>query len=196
MDTDPYTVLGVPRDATPLQIKEAWARKVREHPPDRDPIANQRINEAKRLLLDGDIRARVDALLDHGEGMPVTEPHEPATAISRSLGPSAAPSPAAAADPVPALNPASGGASANSVENTGNGPTSIQRTVPAGSQSEPANAQVTAAPDAAAIIGCIVGALIMMFFVIPLLTAVGPIGWAVLLFVGWMAAKSADKQSK
>lgn len=66
MEADPYTVLGVPRNATSQQIKEAWARKVREHPPERDPLENQRINEARRLLLDAQARARLDTFLDHG----------------------------------------------------------------------------------------------------------------------------------
>lgn len=61
-----YEVLGIPRDATPEEIRRAWAQKLREHPPDRDPVGNQRINEAKRTLLDPKARRRYDAQLDHG----------------------------------------------------------------------------------------------------------------------------------
>lgn len=61
-----YEVLGVGRGAMEAEIRSAWARKVREHPPDKDPVGNQRINEAKQTLLDPKARAHYDALLDHG----------------------------------------------------------------------------------------------------------------------------------
>ncbi len=62
-----YEVLGVAPGATDDEIKRAWARKVREHPPDKDARTNQHINEAKRVLLDPKARARYDAHLQHGE---------------------------------------------------------------------------------------------------------------------------------
>lgn len=61
-----YETLGVAPDATDADIKRAWARKVREHPPEKDAEANQRINEAKQVLLDPKARARYDAHLNHG----------------------------------------------------------------------------------------------------------------------------------
>lgn len=61
-----YEVLGVPQNATETEIKRAWAQKIRQHPPDRDPEENQRINVAKQTLLDAKARARYDAHLAHG----------------------------------------------------------------------------------------------------------------------------------
>ena len=61
-----YVVLGVPRDASDADIKRAWARQVREHPPEKDAEGNQRINEAKQVLLDPKARTRYDAHLNHG----------------------------------------------------------------------------------------------------------------------------------
>ncbi|MBM3494848.1 MAG: tetratricopeptide repeat protein [Armatimonadetes bacterium] len=62
-----YETLGIAPDADDADIKRAWARKVREHPPEKDPEASQRINEAKRVLLDPKARARYDSHLQHGE---------------------------------------------------------------------------------------------------------------------------------
>lgn len=61
-----YEVLGVSRDASDDDIRRAWARCVRSHPPDKDPTGNQRVNEAKRTLLDPKARCRYDSMLDHG----------------------------------------------------------------------------------------------------------------------------------
>lgn len=60
-----YEILGIARSATADDIRRAWAEKLREHPPDKDPVGNQRINEAKRTLLDPQARRRYDAQLDH-----------------------------------------------------------------------------------------------------------------------------------
>ena len=55
-----YEVLGIAEDASPEEIKRAWARGVREHTPDRDPEGNRRLNEARAALLDPDLREAYD----------------------------------------------------------------------------------------------------------------------------------------
>lgn len=55
---DPYAVLGVPREATPLQVARAHRRLAKEHHPDLHEGANEaaarmrRINEAWAILSD------------------------------------------------------------------------------------------------------------------------------------------------
>lgn len=64
--TDPYTVLGVARDATPAQIKAAYRRLAKKHHPDLNPgdaAAADRFREiaaAHDLLSDPEKRARFD----------------------------------------------------------------------------------------------------------------------------------------
>ena len=67
--TDPYAILGVPRDATPLQVARAHRRLAKEHHPDlqegeaqRAAAADRmrRINDAWALLSDPDSRAAYD----------------------------------------------------------------------------------------------------------------------------------------
>ncbi|MEM9034030.1 MAG: J domain-containing protein [Actinomycetota bacterium] len=64
-----YDVLGVPHDATPDVIRQAYRRLAREHHPDRrgtavDPgAAMARLNEAWTVLSDPDSRARYDTLV-------------------------------------------------------------------------------------------------------------------------------------
>jgi len=63
---DYYAVLGVPRTATPAEIKKAFRKLAREHHPDKKPgdkAAEQRfkdINEAHEVLSDPDKRAKYD----------------------------------------------------------------------------------------------------------------------------------------
>ena len=62
---DPYAVLGVPRDATPLQIARAHRRLAKRHHPDLHPGDDgaepmRRINEAYRLLSSAPRRAAYD----------------------------------------------------------------------------------------------------------------------------------------
>lgn len=66
-ETTHYQTLGILPTATDAEIKRAWAREVRLHPPDRDQAGNQRINEAKQTLLDPRARSEYDAWLQHGE---------------------------------------------------------------------------------------------------------------------------------
>jgi curved DNA-binding protein CbpA len=66
---DPYAVLGIPRDATPLQVARAHRRLAKRHHPDLQEGAERqadaaermrRINEAWALLSDADARATYD----------------------------------------------------------------------------------------------------------------------------------------
>ncbi|HEX2193562.1 MAG TPA: J domain-containing protein [Candidatus Limnocylindria bacterium] len=62
---DPYAVLGVPRDATPLQIARAHRRLAKRHHPDLHPGEEvtepmRRINDAYRLLASDARRAEYD----------------------------------------------------------------------------------------------------------------------------------------
>src|ERR687891_101864 len=65
---DYYAVLGVPRTATPAEIKKAFRKAAREHHPDRnkgDAEAERRfkaVNEANAVLSDPDKRALYDRL--------------------------------------------------------------------------------------------------------------------------------------
>jgi hypothetical protein len=67
--TDPYAVLGVPRDATPLQVARAHRRLAKRHHPDlqtddgdraRAAERMRRINEAWAVLSDPATRAEYD----------------------------------------------------------------------------------------------------------------------------------------
>jgi molecular chaperone DnaJ len=61
---DYYTVLGVSRDATEIEIKRAFRELARKHHPDVSPHNNgevfREINDAYAVLSDGDARARYD----------------------------------------------------------------------------------------------------------------------------------------
>jgi curved DNA-binding protein CbpA len=62
---DPYAVLGIPREATPLQIARAHRRLAKRHHPDLHPGEDatepmRRINEAYRLLSSAARRAAYD----------------------------------------------------------------------------------------------------------------------------------------
>jgi hypothetical protein len=66
---DPYAVLGVPRDATPLQVARAHRRLAKRHHPDLQPgevereqaaARMRRINEAWTILSDPAARAAYD----------------------------------------------------------------------------------------------------------------------------------------
>jgi len=66
---DYYAILGVPRNATPEQIKEAYRRLAKEYHPDKNPSPESEerfklINEAYQVLSDPAKRAEYDALYD------------------------------------------------------------------------------------------------------------------------------------
>ena len=65
MARDFYEVLGVPRDATPEQLQQAYRKLARRHHPDvnKDPGAEERfkeVNEAYHVLSDPELRKRYD----------------------------------------------------------------------------------------------------------------------------------------
>lgn len=64
---DYFELLGVDRDASPDEIKRAWARQVRIHTADKDPKRNHELNQAKATLLDPKARKAYEATLDYGE---------------------------------------------------------------------------------------------------------------------------------
>jgi curved DNA-binding protein CbpA len=66
---DYYAILGVPRDATQEQIKEAYRRLVKIYHPDRNPFPEAEemfklINEAYHVLSDPAKKAEYNALYD------------------------------------------------------------------------------------------------------------------------------------
>ena len=58
----PYSVLGVGPDASPSQVRLAYHRQVREHPPERDPEGFKRIREAYETLRSPRKRAELSLL--------------------------------------------------------------------------------------------------------------------------------------
>ena len=59
MSEDPSAILGVPPEAGPEEIRAAYLRKVKEHPPDRSSIEFERIRDAYESLADPRRRARL-----------------------------------------------------------------------------------------------------------------------------------------
>ena len=55
---DPWAVLGVDASATDEQVRAAYVRKVKQHPPDRDQEQFERVRDAYELLRDPRRRAR------------------------------------------------------------------------------------------------------------------------------------------
>lgn len=75
---DPYAVLGVPRDATMLQVARAHRRLAKRYHPDLNPGGDgpermRRVNEAWRLLSNPTARAAYD--LDHPAGSASSNAH-------------------------------------------------------------------------------------------------------------------------
>jgi curved DNA-binding protein CbpA len=66
---NPYKVLGVEMTATEAEIKQAYFRLIREHPPERDPEGFKHIRAAYEKLRAGSERAETDLFLieEHGE---------------------------------------------------------------------------------------------------------------------------------
>ncbi len=63
IDSDPYTVLGLTRQATLLDVKKAYFKLVRQHPPESDPDAFRRIRSAYEALRTPQARANTDRQL-------------------------------------------------------------------------------------------------------------------------------------
>ncbi len=63
IDTDPYTILGLTRQATLLEIKKAYFKLVRRHPPESDPEGFRRIRSAYEALRTSQARANTDRQL-------------------------------------------------------------------------------------------------------------------------------------
>jgi tetratricopeptide (TPR) repeat protein len=68
-----YDDLGVPAAATEADIKKAYFRKVRQHPPESDSIGFQRIRTAFETLSDATKRKSYDSTLKHGGRLAVLE---------------------------------------------------------------------------------------------------------------------------
>lgn len=60
--TDPYAALGLPVGATDAEIRQAWRRAAREHPPETDPAGFERVRAAYEQVRDPAALAR--SLLD------------------------------------------------------------------------------------------------------------------------------------
>jgi len=57
LNEDPREILGVPPDAGDERIREAYLQKVKENPPDGEPVAFERIRDAYEILRDPRRRA-------------------------------------------------------------------------------------------------------------------------------------------
>ena len=60
---NPYKTLGVERDATEAQIKQAYFALIRQHSPEHDPEGFKRIRGAYEKLRAGGERAQTDLFL-------------------------------------------------------------------------------------------------------------------------------------
>lgn len=76
---NPYEVLGVPADASDEALRQAYLKKLRQHPPDRAPEEFERIRDAYDMARRPGLRAQtmltaedpttpLDSLLDGVEG--------------------------------------------------------------------------------------------------------------------------------
>lgn len=61
--TDPYAALGVTREATPDEVKQAYFKLVRQHSPERDPEAFKAIRAAYERVNTPDKRVEADMRL-------------------------------------------------------------------------------------------------------------------------------------
>ena len=60
---NPYTVLGIPRSASPEAVKKAYFSLIRKHSPEKDPQGFKRIRLAYDSLRDMDKRSETDLFL-------------------------------------------------------------------------------------------------------------------------------------
>ncbi|MBI2931078.1 MAG: DnaJ domain-containing protein [Planctomycetes bacterium] len=61
---DPRAILGVSAEAGEEEIRAAYLRKVKEHPPERSPLKFERIRDAYETLRDPRKRARLAFLAE------------------------------------------------------------------------------------------------------------------------------------
>jgi hypothetical protein len=52
LNEDPKNILGVSNDASEEEIRAAYLKKIKEHPPDRSPDEFERIRDAYKILCD------------------------------------------------------------------------------------------------------------------------------------------------
>lgn len=67
MEKSHYEVLGIDEEASGKEVKKAFFRKVREHPPEQDPEGHKRIREAYDVLSDPVSRKEYDNMSSYGE---------------------------------------------------------------------------------------------------------------------------------
>jgi preprotein translocase subunit Sec63 len=84
--TDPREVLGVTQDAGEGEIRAAYVRKVKEHPPDRSPEEFERIRDAYDNLRDPRRRMR-ESLLSVDPFVPLVSVIDLNTRQRRFAGP-------------------------------------------------------------------------------------------------------------
>jgi curved DNA-binding protein CbpA len=84
----PWSILGVPPEADDEQIRAAYLRKVKEHPPDRSATEFENIRDAYDQLKDPYRRAR-HLILGATPDMPLESLLEDAPRSRRFIGPDA-----------------------------------------------------------------------------------------------------------
>lgn len=83
---DPREILGVALSATDEEVRAAYLRKVKEHPPDRSPDAFERVRDAYEVLRDPRRRA-LHLLLADDPDAPLSSLLHGRTADRRFVGP-------------------------------------------------------------------------------------------------------------
>lgn len=86
-DDDPATILGVSPEAGEAEIRAAYLRKVREHPPDRSPREFERIRDAYGLLRDP--HRRVERMLHADPDAPFVSLLDETVPSPKHVGPRA-----------------------------------------------------------------------------------------------------------
>ncbi len=64
---DYYGILGIARGASEKDIKAAYLKLLRKHPPEKDPEGFKRIRQAYETLIDAKARAEYDAMSRYGD---------------------------------------------------------------------------------------------------------------------------------
>ena len=80
-----FTVLGLPADATETEIRAAYLRAIKEHPPETSPEQFEKIRDAYEELRDPRKRARESLAID--PDMPVVTLLSDGAKERRFLGP-------------------------------------------------------------------------------------------------------------